>query len=82
MLQPVAMPQPTLWQPLNPKKRWGTSCQCCTQSTPHPEQADSDWPEEDWDGEIQKAKQKEKQRKEEEEIKQTLAAEEHRATTA
>ena len=58
------------------EKKWEPSCQCCSQSLSHPEQ---DWSEDDWDGEIQKAKQKEKQRKEEE-LKQNLTAEEHRAT--
>ena len=62
------------------EKRWGPSCQCYAQSIPHPEQIDSNWSEEDWDGEIKKAKEKEKQIKEEE-LKQKLAAEEHRATT-
>ena len=42
-------------------------------------QPGQDWCEEDWDGEIQKTKQKEKQRKEEE-LKQNLTAEKHRAT--
>ena len=60
------------------EKKWEPSCQCCTQSTLHPEQ---NWPKKDWDAEIQKAKQKEKQRKEEE-LKQNLTVEKHRATAA
>ena len=46
-------------------KRWGPPCLSCTQSTQHPS-VDSDWSEEDWDGEIEKEKRKEKQRKEDE----------------
>ena len=45
-------------------KRWGLSCPFCAQSTPNPSPVDSDWSKEDWDGEIEK--RKEKQRKEEE----------------
>ena len=41
------------------EKKWEPSCQCCAQSTSHSEQ---DWSEEDWDGEKQKAKQKEKKK--------------------
>ena len=63
------------------EKRWGPSCQCCAHPTSHPEQADFDWSEEDWDEEIQKAKQKEKQRIAKE-LKQNLTAEEHGAATA
>ena len=55
---------------------WGPSCQWCAQSTSHPEQ---NWSKDDWDGEIQKAKQKEMQRREEE-LKQELTAEEHGAS--
>ena len=41
------------------EERWGPLCQCCVQSASHPEQADLDWSEEDWDREIQKVKLKE-----------------------
>ena len=37
-------------------------CPFCAQSAP----VDSDWSEEDWDGDIEREKRKEKQRKEEE----------------
>ena len=45
---------------------WEPQCPFCTQSAPHPSPVDSDWSEEDWDGEIEKEKRREKQRKEEE----------------
>ena len=32
-------------------KRWGLPCPFCAQSTQHPSPVDSDWSEEDWDGE-------------------------------
>ena len=47
-------------------KRWGPPCLFCTQSTPHASPVDSDWPEEDWDRNIEEEKRREKQRKEEE----------------
>ena len=31
-------------------KRWGLACPFCDQSAAHPSPADSDWSEEDWDG--------------------------------
>ena len=43
----------------------GLLCLFCAQSTQHPSPVDSNWSEEDWDGEIEE-KRKEKQRKEEE----------------
>ena len=46
-------------------KRWGPPCPFCAQSALHPSPVESDWSEEDWDGEIQK-KKREKKRKEEE----------------
>ena len=47
-------------------KRWGLPCPFCAQSAPHPSLVDSDWLEDDWDGDIEGEKRKEKQRKEEE----------------
>ena len=47
-------------------KRWGLPCLYCAQSTQYPSPVDSNWSEEDWDGEVEKEKRKEKQRKEEE----------------
>ena len=40
--------------------RWGPHCSVCTQSAPHQEPEDSNWEEEDWDGDIQKVKREEK----------------------
>ena len=39
-------------------KRWGLPCPFCTQSAPYPSLVDSDWPGEDWDGDIEKRKTK------------------------
>ena len=50
-------------------KRWGSACPFCVQSAPHPSPMDSDWSEEDRDGEIEKANRREKQKKEEEKMK-------------
>ena len=46
-------------------RRWGLPCPFCIQSAPHPSPVDSDWSEEDWDGDIEGRKRQEKQRKEE-----------------
>ena len=43
--------------------RWGPQCPICAQSTPNLKTEDSDWEEEDWNGDIQKAKEEEKQKK-------------------
>ena len=51
--------------------RWGPQCPVCVQYAPHPRPKDSNWEEEDWNGDVQKAKREEKQRKEEE-LKKSL----------
>ena len=43
-------------------KRWGLSCPFCAQSALHPSPVDSDWSEEDWDGDKEREK-KNKERK-------------------
>ena len=42
-------------------KRWRPPCLFCAKSASHPSPVDSDWSEEDWDGEIEKEKRREKQ---------------------
>ena len=45
-------------------KRWGPPCPFCVQSAPHPSPVDSDWSEEDWDGDIEREKKnKERERR-------------------
>ena len=43
-------------------KRWGPPCPFCAQSVLHSSPVDSDWSEEDWDGDIEREK-KNKERK-------------------
>ena len=56
-------------------KRWGPPCPFCAQSAQHPLPVDSDWSEEEWNGDIEREKRKGKQRKEEE-VKQRQTIEE------
>ena len=43
-------------------KRWGLPCPFCAQSTQHPSPVDSNWSEEDWDGQIEKDREKKETR--------------------
>ena len=52
--------------PGNKCKRGGAPYPFCDQSAPHPSPVNSDFSEEDWNGEISKGKRIEKQRKEKE----------------
>ena len=52
-------------------KRWGPPCPFCAQSAPHPSSKESDWSNEDWNGDRQRVREdkKEQQKKEEEKNK-------------
>ena len=53
--------------------RWGPHCPVCTQSVLNPEPEDPNWEEEDWNGDIQKAKRDKKQKKEDKLGKKTYS---------